>query len=287
MKGKLGCITEVSVRNGRIIYSYPFILNVPLQKEKGEIMQEFFLMHSFHLNSSKIYTETVLPDRELVKEFVQEIKGFKIQIATPRGKLQKDILSVAQDNASMHLKNYIEKRKGARNKKALNGLRDIFHLKELPMRIEGYDISNIAGKDAVGSMVVFTGGKPDKNEYRRFRIKYVEGPNDYAMLKEVLFRRFKNDSASFKTNPDIILIDGGKGQLSAAMKIKKLMELKVFVASIAKEEELIFVEGRNEPIRLSRDSEELMLLQRVRDESHRFAKVYFQKVHKKSMLKET
>ncbi len=286
IEGELGCLTEVSVRNGRIIYSYPFILSIPEQKEKGEIIQEFFLMHPFHLNSSKIYVETVLPDKELVEEFVKETKGFKIQIVTPRGKLQKDILSVAQENASMHLRNYIEKRKGSKKEKALNGLRDIFHLKELPMRIEGYDISNISGKDAVGSMVVFTEGRPDKNEYRKFRIKYVEGPNDYAMLKEVLFRRFKSDSAFFEKDPDIILIDGGKGQLSAAIKIKKLMKLKVVVASIAKKEELIFVEGKNKPIKLSRDSEELMLLQRVRDESHRFAKAYFQKVHKKSMLKE-
>jgi len=284
LKNRLSCITKVSVRNGRIIYSYPFILNVPYQKEKGEILQEFLLMHPFHINSSKIYVETALPDKKLVEEFVKKVEGLEVNIAIPRGKLQRDILSVAQENASIHLKNYMEKRKGLKEKKLLADLKKSLHLEKLPMRIEGYDISNVTGVDAVGSMVVFTGGKQDKSEYRRFRIKYAKGPNDYAMIKEVLFRRFKEGPDFSRSMPDIVLIDGGKGQLNAALRIKKLLGLEVAIASLAKREELIFIEGENRPIKLSKESEALKLLQRVRDESHRFAKSYFEKLHAKSML---
>ncbi len=280
----LACITKMSVRNGRVIYSYPFILNIPCEKKKGEILQEFLLMHPFHVNSIKIYTEIALPDKKLLEAFIEKRKGLKVHIATPRGKLQKGILSIAQENAFIHLNNYIEKHKALKEKKVLENLKSLFHMDRLPVRIEGYDISNVSGIDAVGSMVVFIKGKPDKKEYRKFRIKYTKGPNDYAMLKEVLFRRFREGEDFSQNMPDVILIDGGRGQLDAAIKIKKLLELNITVASLAKKEELIFVENKDQPIRLSKESEELKLLQRVRDESHRFAKAYFETLHKKIML---
>ncbi len=284
LKNGLACITKISVRKGRIVYSYPFILNVPYKKEKGEILQEFLLMHPFHISNIRIYTEVALPDKKSVEAIIEKEKGLKVHIATPRGKLQRDVLSMAQENASIHLNNYIEKHKELKEKKVLENLKNLFNMDKLPMRIEGYDISDVSGVDAVGSMVVFTGGKPDKKEYRKFRIKYVKGPNDYAMLKEVLFRRFRKGEDFSQNMPDVILIDGGKGQLDAAIKIKKLLGVQVTVASLAKKEELVFLENKDQPIRLSKESEELKLLQRVRDESHRFAKAYFGVVHKKTML---
>ena len=284
LKNSLACITKISVRKGRIIYSYPFILNVPYKKEKGEILQEFLLMHPFHISNIRIYTEVALPDKKSVEAIIEKEKGLKVHIATPRGKLQRDVLSMAQENASIHLNNYIEKHKELKEKKVLENLKNLFNMDKLPIRIEGYDISDVSGVDAVGSMVVFTGGKPDKKEYRKFRIKYVKGPNDYAMLKEVLFRRFRKGEDFSQNMPDVILIDGGKGQLDAAIKIKKLLGVQVTVASLAKKEELVFLENKDQPIRLSKESEELKLLQRVRDESHRFAKAYFGVVHKKTML---
>ena len=284
LKNSLACITKISVRKGRIIYSYPFILNVPYKKEKGEILQEFLLMHPFHINNIKVYTEVALPDKKSVELFIEKKKGLKVHITTPRGKLQRDVLSMAQENASIHINNYIEKHKELKEKKVLENLKNLFNMDKLPIRIEGYDISDVSGVDAVGSMVVFTGGKSDKKEYRKFRIKYAKGPNDYAMLKEVLFRRFREGEDFSQNMPDVILIDGGRGQLDAAIKIKKLLGVQVTVASLAKKEELIFVENKDQPIRLSKESEELKLLQRVRDESHRFAKAYFGVVHKKTML---
>ncbi len=156
-----------------------------------------------------------------------------------------------------------------------------------PKRLEAYDISNIQGTSAVGSLVVFENGKPKPAHYRRFKIKTVEGTNDYAMLQEVLRRRFKHvnksDSVGSDTwaiMPDLILIDGGKGQLNAAAAVLREAGAEVPLASLAKENEEIFVPRRRQPILLPRSSPGLQLLQRLRDEAHRFAVSYFTKIHR-------
>ncbi len=164
-------------------------------------------------------------------------------------------------------------------------------LPRLPSRIECYDISDIQGKAAVGSMVVFDRGKPKPSHYRRFRIKTVAGANDYAMLQEVLRRRFKRSSLqstdASKPNawavlPDLVLIDGGRGQLNAALNVMQEMGAEsVPVASIAKENEEIFIPQQAESIKLPGSSPGLQLLQRVRDEAHRFALGYHQKIRKR------
>ena len=161
----------------------------------------------------------------------------------------------------------------------------------LPERVEGYDISNIQGKEAVGSMVVFEHGRAKPSHYRRFRIKTVPEANDFAMLHEVLGRRFKRmngvqleagQKETWGILPDLVLIDGGKGQLSAAhTAMEEFGADGLPVASLAKENEEIYLPGRSNPIILPRNSPGLQLLQRVRDESHRFAVAYFTKVHKK------
>jgi excinuclease ABC subunit C len=158
-------------------------------------------------------------------------------------------------------------------------------LTRLPIRMEGYDISNIQGGAAVGSMVVFDKGKPKPAHYRRFRIKTVSGANDYAMLQEILKRRFKRSSDASGTwaiLPDLILIDGGKGQLNAVRTVMtELGAESVSTASIAKENEEIFIPERTEPIILDRCSPGLKLLQHLRDEAHRFALGYHHKIHKR------
>ena len=162
-------------------------------------------------------------------------------------------------------------------------------LKKAPLRIEAYDISNIQGKAAVGSMVVFENGKPKPAHYRRFKIRTVAGANDYAMLQEVLRRRFRR---SFREEaaapdtwaiiPDLVLIDGGKGQLNAVISaMRELGADSVPVASIAKENEEIFIPNNKEPVVLPRSSPGLQLLQRLRDEAHRFAVGYFTRVHRR------
>jgi excinuclease ABC subunit C len=155
----------------------------------------------------------------------------------------------------------------------------------LPSRIEGYDISDIQGAAAVGSMVVFDQGKPKPAHYRRFRIKTVTGADDYAMLAEVLKRRFKRAGGASDTwaiLPDLVLIDGGKGQLNAAREaMRQTGASSVPTASLAKENEELFIPQKKEPIVLPRSSPGLQLLQRLRDEAHRFALGYHQRVRKR------
>ena len=165
-------------------------------------------------------------------------------------------------------------------RRELGELVNILNLTEKPIRIECYDISNFSGKQATGSMVVFTHGFADPSQYRRFKIKFVKGPNDTAMISEVLERRFKNDWKM----PDLILIDGGKGQLSAALKVVVDFNLSLPVISLAKRLEEVYLTGDEKPLRLPRGSVALKLLQRIRDEAHRFAVTYHRKLRSKEFL---
>jgi excinuclease ABC subunit C len=171
---------------------------------------------------------------------------------------------------------------------AMEEIKRELKLPHLPMRMEGYDISNIQGKDAVGSMVVFEQGKPKPAHYRRFKIKTVPSADDYAMLQEVVRRRFGHiKKETIKANswdiiPDLVLIDGGKGQLSSVVRaMHDIGADSVPVASLAKEREEIFIPQRSKTITLPYNSPGLQLLQRLRDEAHRFAVGYYRKVHKK------
>jgi excinuclease ABC subunit C len=203
------------------------------------------------------------------------------------------LIQIVAENAGQGLKQMKVKQFAApmAMESALNELQEKLGLPRQPERIEGYDISNIQGKEAVGSMVVFENGRAKPSHYRRFRIKTVSGANDYAMLQEVLGRRFKrmageqtvaDKNETWGIMPDLVLIDGGKGQLHAAQTaMEEAGAGKLAIASLAKENEEIFIPGRQTPIVLPRNSLGLQLLQRVRDESHRFAVAYFTKVHKK------
>ncbi|MGH7197236.1 MAG: excinuclease ABC subunit UvrC, partial [Candidatus Omnitrophota bacterium] len=164
----------------------------------------------------------------------------------------------------------------------LNELMDALFLPQLPIRIEAFDISNIMGKEAVGSMVVFVNGKPARSEYRRFRIKTVEGIDDYEMMREVVRRRYTRVIEEKGRLPDLVLIDGGKGHLAAAKRELALLSLgKLPVISIAKQRELIFSPEREAPYIFPQSSPILHLVQRVRDEAHRFAITFFRRLHKK------
>ena len=163
-------------------------------------------------------------------------------------------------------------------------------LKKLPERIEGYDISNIYGQEATGSMVVFMNGESDKSRYRKFKIKTVKGISDTGMLKEVLERRFKRrpSAGSGSSNwslPNLIIIDGGRGQLNAALKVLKSYKLKIPVISLAKRLEEVYTKDRLRPLVLKRNSPALHLIQRVRDEAHRFALTYHKLLRKKKLIK--
>ena len=275
------CVIRVSVRDGRVVSSYPFMMDIYEDISERELIERFLFLYPFNAQSEKIYLEKLPKGRKLLGKLLSEKTKRNVRILSPRGTPVKNVISLARENASEYLKNYLSRHLELKEKKLLEELKETLGLSNIPIRIEGYDISNVSGVDATGSMVVFANGKPDKKEYRHFKIKYTKGPNDFGMLEEVLTRRFGESDDFSNAAPNLLLIDGGKGQLDIAIKVKKFYELSVDIASLAKKEELIFVEGRDKPVRLSKDSEELKLLQRVRDESHRFAKSYFIKLHAK------
>lgn len=168
----------------------------------------------------------------------------------------------------------------------INQLKDMLGLRVMPARIEAFDISNIHGKEAVGSMVSFFSGRPQKDEYRRFRIKNIAGIDDYGMIREVMRRRYTRLLREKCRLPDLILIDGGRGHLNVARnELNKIGPLKIPVISIAKGKELIYVEGEKNPLTLSRNSLALMLIMRIRDEAHRFAISYHKLLRGKGLFK--
>lgn len=166
----------------------------------------------------------------------------------------------------------------------LEDLRALSGMKTLPLRIEGFDISNISGREATGSMVSFYKGEPDKDNYRRFRIKTVSRIDDYAMMREVVSRRYRRLVNEKRPLPDLIIIDGGKQHLRAAEGELAGLGLDIPLLSIAKEDENLYIKGKKYPVRLRRDTPALNLIRRVRDESHRFARAYHHLLHKKKVL---
>ena len=165
----------------------------------------------------------------------------------------------------------------------LEELKIVLGLSKWPITIEGFDISNISGTESVGSMVRFLNGQPDKNNYRKYKIKTVSGINDFSMTKEVVYRRYRFLREKKELLPDLVLIDGGKGQLSAALEAINSLRLKIPVVSLAKKEEEIFIPGSKNSLKLQRDSKALQLLQSIRDEAHRFA-VSFHHLRRKKGL---
>lgn len=160
----------------------------------------------------------------------------------------------------------------------VNDLKKVLNLRKMPKRIECFDISNINGTNATGSMVVFANGVPAKDQYRRFRIKFTNTPNDYEMMKETLSRRFSNNWP----NPDLIIIDGGRGQLSAALEIQKKYNYPTKIVSLAKRLEEIWTQDTKESIKLPQNSPARLLVQAARDEAHRFALTYHRNLRSKT-----
>jgi excinuclease ABC subunit C len=283
------------VRGGKLIGRESFVLTGTNAEEPKQIMTSFVKQYY----ASATYIPPVLllqhpiDDKEAIRDWLKQKRKGTVEISIPRQGNKKKLVQIVLQNAEQGLKQMKVKQFAApaAMEAALKELQEKLGLQHLPERIEGYDISNIQGKEAVGSMVVFENGHAKPSHYRRFRIKTVPEANDYAMLQEVLRRRFKrmnNNQTEADTKetwgiiPDLVLIDGGKGQLHAAHAAMKTAGVDALpLASLAKENEEIFITGRSNPIVLPRNASGLQLLQRVRDESHRFAVAYFTKVHKK------
>jgi excinuclease ABC subunit C len=166
----------------------------------------------------------------------------------------------------------------------LEDLQKLLGLKKLPLRIEGFDISNLSGKEATAAMVSFYKGVADKNNYRRFKIRTVESADDYAMMREAVMRRYSRLARENKSMPDLILIDGGKQHLMAAFGELKKLRLDIPIMAIAKAEENVYINGRLEPVRMTEDTPALNLIRRIRDEAHRFSRKYHHLLRKKKLL---
>ncbi len=274
------------VRSGRLVGRESFILEGTRSEEPSQIMASFVeqFYHSAPGVPPLLLLQHPLEDKAVIEDWLQRKRGASVRIQVPRRGSRKELVDIVAENARLGLEQLKIKRLAAPKvlKAALDEIKRELKLPRLPSRLEGYDISNIQGKLAVGSMVVFEQGSPKTSCYRRFRIKTVPGADDYAMLAEVLSRRFKRLSSAaddWAVLPDLILIDGGRGQLNAALSaIDKAGAGPVPIASLAKENEEIFIPRRAEPVVLPRSSPGLQLLERLRDEAHRFALGYHQKV---------
>ena len=278
------------VRSGRLVGRESFILEGTRSEEPSRIMTSFVeqFYHSAPGVPPLLLLQYPLEDKAVIEDWLHRKRGASVRIQVPRRGSRKELVDIVAENARQGLEQLKIKRLAAPNvlKAALDEIRRELKLPRLPSRLEGYDISNIQGKLAVGSMVVFEQGSPRTSCYRRFRIKTVSGADDYAMLTEVLGRRFKRLSSAaddWAVLPDLILIDGGRGQLNAALSaIDKAGAGPVPIASLAKENEEIFIPWRAKPVVLPRSSPGLQLLERLRDEAHRFALGYHQKIRSRA-----
>ena len=279
------------IRRSKLIGRESFVLQGAMQEEPCQIMTSF--VKQFYSSSPYIPPLLLLQypveDTVVIKQWLQNKRGAKVDIQSPRRGYKKQLIDIVAENARQGLEQFkIKQATPEALEAALTEIKRELHLPNLPARIEGYDISNIQGMAAVGSMVVFEQGKPSPSHYRRFKIKTVPGADDYAMLQEVLRRRFKHlkngDAPTPDTwgVPDLVLIDGGKGQLNAALSVMRETGAdSVPTASLAKENEELFVPQETKPVVLPRSSPGLQLLQRLRDEAHRFALGYHLKTRKR------
>ncbi|OGO18455.1 MAG: excinuclease ABC subunit C [Chloroflexi bacterium RBG_16_50_11] len=289
--GDYAYVQVLFVRENRLTGREGFLMQGARQEEPQKVMTGF--IQQYYSSSPQIPPLLLLQypveERRIIQEWLKSKRGAVVAIEVPRRGTKKQLIDIAAENARQGLEQIKIKEitAGKSLDTALAELEKELKLPALPLRMEAYDISNIQGSSAVGSMVVFEKGKPKSAHYRRFKIKTVEGANDYAMLQEVLRRRFKHSNAgasgadTWSILPDLVLIDGGKGQLNSARAVFKELGVEVPLASLAKENEEIFLPGRAKPLVLPRSSPGLQLFQRLRDEAHRFAVSYFTNVHRK------
>lgn len=245
--------------------------------------------YSTHELPDQIITQEFC-EKELLESYFQDKFGKKVEIILAKQGVKRQLLDMAEKNAEEYLSKSMDKiqHKNDMTKNACQRLKEMLGLKKYPKRMECYDISNVSGVDKVGSMVVFTDGEADRSSYRRFKIKTVEGANDYASHQEMMRRRLAKlgtDEEERFPKPDLIIIDGGKGQLSAVKEIfDEFGVTDIELVSLAEREEEVFTLFQEESIKIDHRDFALKLLQRIRDEAHRFAITYFRSLHSKRNL---
>lgn len=292
------CVQVFFIRGGKLIGRENYFLSGTDESERGEILNSFLKQYYMEQDfvPKEILVETEISEAKVLEKWLSQKKGSRVYIKVPKRGERKELVDLVGKNALEALqKAELEKQqKKAMTEDAVMELQKELGLPKPPLRIECFDISNTQGKESVASMVVFEGGKPKKDQYRRFKIKTVEGPNDFASMYEVISRRFRNareekqeagKEGKFSKLPDLVIVDGGKGQLSAARKaMTEQGYAYIPTYGLAEKEELLFAEGKEDPIILPRDSKSLYLLMRVRDEAHRFAITYHRSLRGKRNL---
>ena len=283
-EGDRAAVQVFPLRGGKLIDRHSFHLENVAERDLQTVLEAFAL--EYYGSSPSVPPQIVVPrgvgDVSALEEFLSERRGARVEVrAAERGEKRR-LQELAQQNAVLALESDTlqSETKRLRRVEALEELREALNLESLPIRIECFDISNIQGQEIVGSMVVFQDAMPKKAHYRKFGVRSLDGQDDFAAMAEVISRRFARlqDVASddydegFATVPNLVVIDGGKGQLSAALAAMQALDLpRVAVIALAKRVEEVFVPGRPDPIRLEPHSPGLQLLQRIRDEAHRFA----------------
>src|SRR5215831_8004140 len=290
------------VRQGKMVGHDGHPLDGAGEAGEAELLRSFLLQ--YYTSATHVPRSVIVPgpveDLELMRDWLTQRRGGPVSIDVPQRGRKRALVTQLAETAAQELEQLRIQADydRSRTEPMLAGLAEALDLEQPPNRIECYDISNIQGESAVGAMVVFEDGRPRNDHYRHFRIKYVPGPNDFAMLQEVLRRRMERlessqrreeaDAAgdrSFTSRPDLILIDGGKGQLGAALEVLEevgFADIPTF--ALAKEREEIFAPGRAEPIAQEHNSPGMFLVQRIRDEAHRFAITHHRKVRARKAL---
>lgn len=288
-----GCVEIFHVREGKVVSQEHYLLEAEAA-EPSELLASFIKQYyerATHI-PREITLQYAVDDEDLLEQWLEQLRDGHVSLVVPRIGDKRRLIEMVADNAREALEQHKLRWMNDQQKTtgALKELQEALGLESVLNRIECYDISNIQGTSAVGSMVVFERGKAKNAEYRRFKIKTVEGANDFAMMAEMLQRRFKRvetdgDDESFGTLPDLIIVDGGKGQLHVACDaLRAAGRESLAVVSLAKRLEEIFIPGKRESVLLGRTSQALYLVQRIRDEAHRFAVSYHRNVRQKQAV---
>ena len=280
------------IRGGKLIGQRHFYLEGAVDTNPSDTVQEF--VKRYYTDAPEIPSEVLLPveiaERLVVESWLKQKKGRSVHVTIPKGGEKLKLVEMAANNAELALQQFTAEAQSQEQwaELAASELQETLSLESPPVRIEGFDVSNIQGTAPVASMVVVENGSPEKSEYRRFKIKYnPESPDDFAMMRETILRRFrayKDGDEKFSKLPDLVMIDGGRGQLNAALKAMDEIGLMVPAVGLAKKQELLILPNSPDPIQLPLQSAGLLLLRRLRDEAHRFAISYHRKVRDKRMF---
>jgi excinuclease ABC subunit C len=297
--GDAACVQMFFIRGGRVQGQEHFLLSGTQGLTRGQILSQF--LKQYYEDAPSLPREVLLQDpvedQEVLAQWLSRRRGGPVSVEVPQRGDRRRLVELAAENAALFLHQERARAVGGPEGVALKELQEFLRLEAVPFRIEAYDVSNFQAGEAVGSLITFEGGRPKKSDYRRFRMRWTEGPNDYAMLAEMLRRRFSQARQEqerldrdeplrpkWSVLPDLLVIDGGRGQLNAAREVLFEYNQAIPAIGLAKQQELVFTPDRPEPLVLPRDSQALRLLQRVRDEAHRFAHAYHQKLRERRVV---